>query len=167
MKLLQREKSLQRQFRIFRGFLKGVLKTLIRLIFVLSVVVGGWYAFLYLVGAPPIDTTSALVMVWLSVVVVLLTAFPKILESIDKVKFKNFEIELQHALDRASTDSVISILDFHEEFAFIRKGDWDNLIDVVEIAKRIPIKSSLLVANLRNNIRSYAVAARVMVGWAR
>ena len=59
-------------------------------IFICIILSAAWYGFLFLVGNPPIATTPALIMVWVSVILLVISIFPKIFDKIKKVKIKVF-----------------------------------------------------------------------------
>ncbi len=127
----------------------SILKTIFRLSFVLTVISIAWISFIILVGAPPIDTTPALIMVWVSVSIVLLAVFPKILNRIKRVKVKDlFEIELHDVLDSTISDDIRAFIDLTDTSITGGKGDWNNLISIIERTSSSPSKSLLLVANI-------------------
>jgi hypothetical protein len=103
-----------------------------------------------MVKAPPIDATPALIMVWASVFVLLFVLFPNLLDKVKKIKVKDFELELQETVAKATSRDYLSIPDF-DEHLFSTKGDFRNLGDIIEQALRFPNKPVLLVANLRDD----------------
>jgi len=103
---------------------------------------------LSVVKPPPIDTTPALIMVWASVFVLIISLFPNILNKIKKIKVKDFELELQETVEKATSKDFISVPDF-DEHIFSTKGDFRNLARTLQQAARFPDKPVLLVANIR------------------
>lgn len=127
-----------------------VIKRALIFLVVAAIIAGAWYGFLLIVKAPPIDATPALIMVWASVFVLLFTLFPNILDKVKKIKVKDFELELQETVAKATSKDYLSIPTF-DEHIFSTKGDFRNLSDIIEQALRFPDKPVLLVVNLRND----------------
>jgi hypothetical protein len=134
--------------RIWR-FIKPFVKPVFQFVSVSVILAAGWYAFIGLVTKPPIDTTPVLIMVWSSIFVLLLTLFPKMLDRIKRIKIKDFELELQDAVAKSTTNEYISLPD-SDEFAFSQKGDFHNLEQLLVQAVQQPAKPILLVVNIKN-----------------
>jgi hypothetical protein len=134
----------------FWQVVKPVIRRTITFLTVAAVLAAGWYGFLSMVKAPPIDATPALIMVWASVFVLLFVLFPNLLDKVKKIKVKDFELELQETVAKATSRDYLSIPDF-DEHLFSTKGDFRNLGDIIEQALRFPNKPVLLVANLRDD----------------
>jgi hypothetical protein len=133
----------------FKSFISRHFKPALKFIFIIGVLAGAWVGFLYLVDKPPIDTTPALVMVWISAIILLIAVFPKIFDKIKRLKVKDFEIELQETVKRTSEEDFIS-MDELDDYVFSQKGSFRNLTDILRQAKRNPKKPILLTANLRD-----------------
>ena len=138
------------RLRVMWKVVKAFVKRTIVFLFVAAIVAGAWYGFLSITKPPPIDTTSALVMVWVSVFVLLFSLFPSILDKVKKIKVRDFELELQETVVKATSKDFLSIpgLDNH---IFSTKGDLRYLSAIIEQAARVPDKPVLLVVNLRND----------------
>jgi|SRR5579885_807880 len=137
------------------GFITLVKLLFLRLLPVGLIIVAAWYSFLQLVAKPPIDTTSALIMVWASVILLAFAFFPQIFDRVKKLKLKDFEIELQEAVSKSATETedYISPSELGDEYIFTEKGDWMNLQFIMEEASQQPNKPVLLVANVRDDGR--------------
>ncbi len=127
--------------------IKYAAKVLLRVVLSGLVVAAAWYGFLRLVKKPPVETNAALVMVWLSALVVLLALFPKILDAIKKIK--DFEIELQEAVAKSTTEDYISLFDLDGGLV-VAKGDFRRLQQLLELVRGQPTRPVLLIANLRD-----------------
>ena len=138
----------QRVPKFWKSF-KSLLKRVFPFLAVVAIVAGAWFAFFSIVTSPPIDTTPALIMVWVSVVVILSALFPSVLERIKKIKVMDFELELQDAVAAARSDEYISI-DELDDRIFSTKGGLRNLADIMELVIRFPTRHVLLAVNLRN-----------------
>ncbi len=133
---------------------KPFVKRTIVFLFVAAIVGGAWYGFLSITKRPPIDTTPALIMVWISVFVLLFSLFPNILDKVKKIKVKDFELELQETVAKATSKDFLSIPDL-DKHIFSTKGDFRNLTSIIEQAARVPDKPVLLVVNLRDGDDQY------------
>lgn len=111
------------------------------------IIVIAWILFLYLVDSPPISTTPSLIMVWASVIVLLIGLFP---DRIKRIKVKDFELELQETVAKASSQGFVSISDLDQPF-FSKKENFSNLTEIISSAIRFPNKPVLLVVNLKND----------------
>lgn len=109
-----------------------------------------WFAFISIVAPLPIATTPALTMVWLSVFVLFFVLFPNLLDKVKKIKVKDFELELQDTVAKATTRDFFSI-PYFDEHIFSTKEDFRNLSDIMEQAARVLNKPVLLVVNLRDD----------------
>ncbi|MDX9859233.1 MAG: hypothetical protein RBT76_15725 [candidate division Zixibacteria bacterium] len=126
------------------------MKRLLAFAFVALIISGAWYSFLQIVNDPPIDTTPALIMVWVSAIMLLLALFPGVLDRIKKVKIKDFELELQDSVEKAASQGGLTVPDI-DEHIFSQKGDFRELANILSMAFRFPHKPILLVANLRDD----------------
>ena len=70
-------------------------KNIKRVIFGLLLVIIGWFSYFYLLNNQKIEPLDALLMVWLSILLILLFIKPEIIENITKIKTPAFEIELK------------------------------------------------------------------------
>lgn len=125
-------------------------KPFFKFLFILFVLAMAWYGFIFLVGHPPIDYTPALIMVWLSVFIIFLALFPKILDRIKRFKLKDFEIELQESVKKSTAEEDFISMDEFDDYVFSQKGDFRNLTQILKEAKRNPDKQILLTVNLRD-----------------
>lgn len=116
-------------------------------LFILSL---GWFTFLKLVSKPPIDPTSVLIMIWLSILVIMITFFPQLLSKIKRIKIKDIEIDLNDTVDNASIDNLTS-LSVIDEFIFTEKGSLNHLLEIIHNSIRYSNKPVLLVVNLNRN----------------
>ncbi len=107
--------------------LRGHLPALARILVVAALVALCWWGFLWLVGHPAVGETSALVMVWVSIALLLAAVFPRILRSVKRVKFKGFEVELASEIERATGAPPLTVSTDGAPL-FGRKGGADELI---------------------------------------
>jgi len=122
-------------------------EVVLKFIFIIVIITAAWYGFLYLVGGPPIDATQALLMVWISVIVLLFVLFPKIFDRIKRLKLKDFEIELSETVKKYSEEDFIS-LDEVNDYIFSQKENFRNLVNIAKQARQNPDKQILLTVNL-------------------
>ena len=125
-------------------------KLFFKFLFILFVLAMAWYGFIFLVGQPPIDSTPALIMVWLSVFMIFLALFPKIFDRIKRFKLKDFEIEFQESVKKSTAEEDFISMDEFDDYVFSQKGDFRNLTQILKEAKRNPDKQILLTVNLRD-----------------
>lgn len=132
-----------------KSFILKYYEVVLKFVFIIVIITAAWYGFLYLVGDPPIDATQALLMVWISVIVLLLVLFPKIFDRIKRLKLKDFEIELSETVKKYSEEDFIS-LDVVNDYIFSQKENFRNLVNIAKQARRNPDKQILLTVNLRS-----------------
>jgi hypothetical protein len=89
-------------------------------------------------------------MVWASVFVLLIGLFPNILDRIKRIKVKDFELELQETVTKASMQDYVSFSDFDQPI-FSTKEGFSNLSKILPLALRLPNKPVLLVVNLKDD----------------
>ncbi len=130
--------------------LKPVLKRITIFLLVTAIVACAWFAFISIVAPLPISTTPALIMVWVSFFILFFVLFPNLLDKVKKIKVKDFELELQETVVKATSRDFLSISDF-DEHIFSTKGDFRNLSKIIEQAIRVPDKPVLLMVNLRDD----------------
>lgn len=130
--------------------MKPILRKIAPVLIVTAIIIGAWFAFISIVAPLPIATTPALIMVWLSVFVLFLVLFPNFLDKVKKIKVKDFELELQETVAKATSRDFLSVPDF-DEHIFSTKGDFRNLREIMEKTARVPDKPVLLVVNLRDD----------------
>jgi hypothetical protein len=119
-------------------------------ILVLVLLVGiGWIGFIYLAGYPPVEETSALIMVWISILLIILAIFPSILNRIKRIKFKDIEVELSDIAREAAEDQVFQINDLDDNF-LTEKSNLNNLVKTFKIARINRGKPILLIANIKS-----------------
>lgn len=128
------------------GWLRGLVG---RLLVSLIVLFGVWYGFLKLVHRFSVGTTPALIMVWASAFVLLLVFFPNLLDRIKRIKIKDFELELQEAVQQ-SPNQWITPDDLDGGGLPGQKGDWENLRRLLERTREQSTKGVLLVVNVRD-----------------
>ncbi|WP_156815353.1 hypothetical protein [Pseudanabaena sp. PCC 6802] len=126
------------------------IQSTLKFLLVAAIIAGAWYAFLKIVAPPPIATTPALIMVWASVVVLLFSLFPRILDRVKKIKLKDFELELQETVAKVISKDFITLSEL-DNHIFSTKGNFRNLGEILEQTVRFPEKTVLLVANLGNS----------------
>jgi len=129
---------------------KPFVKRIVPFLFVAAILGGAWYGFLAITKPPPIETTPALIMVWVSAFILLFSLFPNILDKIKRIKVKDFELELQETVARETSKDFFSILDL-DEHIFSTKGNFRNLNVIIEQVAKVPDKPVLLVVNLRDD----------------
>lgn len=128
-------------------------------VFVAALLGGGWYVFLKLINQPPLETNSIMIMVWASLILLILAAFPQILNRIKKLKIGDFEVELQESLRKTTSNNPISPSDLDSPFLY-EKGNLRKLKDLVVLAIRDPNKTYFLIVNVFElNISTFALAA--------
>jgi hypothetical protein len=124
----------------------------IALIFILS---GVWFGFIRLVKKPPLDTTSVMIMVWVTAVILILALFPSILNNLKKVKVGNVEIELQESIQSSTTENFVSVSDLRLDDARYFLGSKGGPEELFRILRRMYIDRKqpvLLTVNLRSGI---------------
>ncbi len=131
-------------------FSKPAFQRVAAFLLVSAIIAGAWYGFISIVAPLPIATTPALIMVWLSVFVLFFVLFPNLLDKVKRIKVKDFELELQDTVAKATTSDFLSV-PYFDEHIFSTKGDFRNLSDIMEQAARFPNKPVLLVVNLRDD----------------
>jgi hypothetical protein len=128
-------------------------------LFIAALLGGVWYIFLSLVSKPPLETTPVMIMVWASLALLILAAFPQILNRLKKLKVGDFEVELQEVLRKSTKENLISLSDLETPF-FYEKGNIRLLKNIVASAMREPNKTYFLTVNVfPNQIYTYALAA--------
>jgi len=115
-----------------------------------AVLFGAWVTFLWIVKEPPLETIPSMIMVWISFLIVILALFPELLDKIKRVKFKDFELELQESVTKATSLDYISISE-GPDYHLSDKADFRNLAELFLLAKQNPEKPILLRVNIRNN----------------
>lgn len=144
------KKWFKNMFTKLKDFILRYYKIFFKFVSILFLIASAWYGFIYLVGKPPIATTPALIMVWLSVLVLFLALFPKIFDRIKKLKVKDFEIELQESVKKSTAEEDFISMDEFDDYVFSQKGDFRNLNRILRDARRFPEKQILLTVNLRD-----------------
>jgi hypothetical protein len=129
--------------------LVGMVPRFLILLVVSAIIVAAWYAFLAIVAPPPIPTTPALVMVWSSAIILLFALFPQILDRVKKLKIKDFELELQPIINRATSNNIIISKNYNN--IFVTKGGLGKLSGILYEALSHPGKPIILVADLKQN----------------
>lgn len=124
---------------------------IIRVLFSIIIIISTWKYFLYLIKKPPIDTTSALIMVWISAIILFITFFPDLFKNIKRFKFKNFEIEMKDSINKISGNDLIKYISA-ENFITGNKRDFNHLVKLIKKALINPNVKFLLVVNINNNI---------------
>lgn len=130
--------------------IKPVLQRITTFLLVSAIVACAWFVFISIVAPLPISTTPALIMVWLSFFILFFVLFPNLLDKVKKIKVKDFELELQETVVKATSRDFLSVPDL-DKHIFSTKGDYRNLSNIMEQASRVPDKPVLLVVNVRNN----------------
>jgi hypothetical protein len=82
-------------------------------------------------------------MVWASTVLLLLAAFPTILQSVKKFKIKDFEVELASELERAAEEAPLTVM-VDERFSFDTKGAAPELARLLRKAASDPGRPVIL-----------------------
>lgn len=142
--------SIRQRVVAFWRMLQSPLRRLFSILLVVGILFGAWYGFLAIVAPPPIDTTSALIMVWLSAAILCFALFPSIWDRVKKFKVKDFELELQDAVTKAATKDIITVPRI-DEHTFSQKGTFPDLARILGDVTRAPSKPVLLVVNLRQD----------------
>jgi PHD/YefM family antitoxin component YafN of YafNO toxin-antitoxin module len=128
-------------------------------VFVAALLGGGWYVFLALINKPPLETTPVLIMVWASLILLILSAFPEILNRIKKLKVGDVEVELQDVLQKSKEENQVSLDEVDYSMMF-EKGDLRRLKSIVVSAMKEPEKTCFLVVNVfETRISIFALAA--------
>lgn len=138
------------RYQNIRRFIRPYHKRIFDFFAISLILVIAWFLFLYLVYSPPISTTPALIMVWASVAVLLIGLFPGILDKAKRIKVKDFELELEETVAKASSQGFVSISDIDQPI-FSTKENLSNLTKIINLAFRFPDKPVLLLVNLKND----------------
>ncbi len=138
------------KFQAFKNVVQPYKEQIIVASIILLILIVAWIIFIILVKPLPISPTPSLIMVWASVIVLLIGIFPNILKRIKRIKFKDFELELQAIVTKASMQDYISFSDL-EQPIFSTKESFSNLSKILPLALRLPNKPVLLVVNLKND----------------
>ena len=117
---------MKKLLQLLKSLILNYYEAVLKFIFIIVIIAAAWYGFLYLIGSPPIDATQALLMVWISVIILLFMLFPKVFDRIKRFKFKDIEIELFEAAPTAFIDDFIS-MDEINDYEFHQKGNFRNL----------------------------------------
>ena len=130
-------------FKVFFTKLNNLIqryyKTFFKFALIIIIVASAWFGFIFLVGNPPIDTTPALIMVWLSVLIFFLAFFPKIFDRVKRLKLKDFEIELEESVKKSAAEED-----------FISMDEFDDLIAEARMkARKVGLKRSDITNALR------------------
>lgn len=98
----------------------------IRTVPAVLVIAAAWIGFLRVVKLP-VDSNAALVMVWLSALIILLALFPALLNNIKKVKIGEIlEIELREAVTESSTAEYTLVDDLAQRILLGRRATSDG-----------------------------------------
>jgi hypothetical protein len=116
---------------------------------VAGVLFGAWILFLWLVKEPPLDTTSAMIMIWISFAVAIFTLFPGLLNKIKRIKIKDFDLELQESVTKATSIDYLSISE-GPDYHISRKSDFSDFVEIFLRARKKTDKPILLIVNVRN-----------------
>lgn len=81
----------------------------------------GWIGFIKLFRWG-VDSSSALIMVWLSVLVLLLGGFPGLLGALERIKYKDIEVQLRSRLREVAEAGVISFGEESAAYALSKEG---------------------------------------------
>ena len=108
-----------------------------------------WKLFLSIVKAPPIETTPAMIMIWVSFAVVIFTLFPGLLNKIKRIRIKDFELELQESVTKATSLDYLSVTE-GPDYHVTNKSDFRNFAKLFLQAKRNPKDPILLLVNVRS-----------------
>jgi hypothetical protein len=134
------------------GFVIPFIKLIAKPIILILILVIVWYGFLKLIKAPPIDTTPAMIMVWVTGLILILALFPSILEKVKRVKVGEVEVELQETVKTATTQDFISVSDLASVFDLFLKRTVGELQEILVYSLTSPEKPILLVVNLEDRI---------------
>lgn len=129
--------------------MKKISYVALRVAISLLLLAGSWIGFVWLVDYPPVKAVPALVMVWTSVLFLFLAFFPGIISKIKRIKFKDYEIELQGTLSGATTKDYITVSEL-DDYAFSEKRGFEDLVDILRRVFYSPEKPVLLAVNLKN-----------------
>lgn len=121
----------------------------ILLVFILILV---WIGFLALVPTPPLDTTPALIMVWVTAAILLLGLFPSMIQLIKRIKIGNIELELRDSFSTSQPHDFISGMDIGGVSIDAIKGDANNLQTILAQILQRSDKPVLLTVNLTRDI---------------
>jgi hypothetical protein len=128
-------------------------------VFVAALLGGSWYVFLALISKPPLETTPVMIMVWASLILLILAAFPEILNRIKKLKVGDVEVELQDVLQKSKEENQVSLDEVDYSMMF-EKGDLRRLKSLVVSAMKEPERTYFLVVNVFElRISIFALAA--------
>jgi hypothetical protein len=121
-------------------------------IFIAALLGGAWIVFLSLIDKPPLETTPALIMIWASLGVLILAAFPKILNRIKKLKVGDIEVELLDAISKSNFQNYITVADEGGRSIIAEKGDPRDLQTIMARIMHQKNTPVLLTVNLENEI---------------
>ncbi|MBE2279202.1 MAG: hypothetical protein IAE91_02335 [Ignavibacteriaceae bacterium] len=111
----------------------------------------GWYAFLTFLPQPKFEAISLLIMIWTSIILLLITIFPQTIDRIKKIRFKDFELELQDYVSQSSPEDFKLLIE-SDEFNLSAKGSFKQLRDIILREILSPnSKPILLLVNLKND----------------
>jgi len=139
-----------------------------RFLVILALISLVWVGFLYLVYALGIDSTSALLMVWVSAILILIALFPSVLKRLKNFKLKFGSMEFEIALRKAIEDSGIHDLLSHENLEqalVIEKGGFAqlwNMIKKIDLNKERPVILDVNLAKGRISIPMLYIYLRVL-----
>lgn len=102
-----------------------------RLLKAVIVLLPVWIGFLYLIRAQPVDPANALIMVWLTALVMILACLPEIFALFKRVKWGDVELELRDTLRDADSE-FHTIQNLDDRFIFTLKKGLDELADLVK-----------------------------------
>ena len=119
---------------------------------VLVLIIFGWLLFILFVGEPPLDTSPVLIMVWASIIILIIAAYPKMLERIRRIKVKDFELELKEDVKKASAEVIFTEKELKDSSISFEKGEISGVWDLLDITESSPDKSILLTVDLNKRI---------------
>jgi len=120
---------------------------LIKILTLIIIIGAGWFGFIYLADWMEFEESSALVMVWVSILLLIFAFFPSILNRIKRFKYKDLEIELSEVVEKAIEEQHIQLDDFDDPL-FTHKGNFFNLIRTFKTARINPDRPVILTANI-------------------
>lgn len=134
----------------FRRWVAGLGKALL-------VLAPAWGAFLWLMGGRPVDAANALIMVWLSVLLLVLTCLPELFALFKRIKWGDFELEIRDTLARASEADLKTIQNIDDRTMFTTKSGIPELTALIKKVSSQTDTPVLMKIGLHGKSVSWAV----------
>jgi len=97
---------------------------------VILLVVIAWLLFIWIITDHDVEETPALIMVWVSIGLILISMFPKIIGRIKRIKLGELELELTAEIESAVNNPPLNISE-KDEPLFSTKGRIETLMKIL------------------------------------